>query len=79
MEEPLEGGDGGDSPVAQEGDVSAVGRAGFDRAADLDGEADGLGEQNRDQNQNILETCEKRFYLLEMIICESARARRWRG
>src|SRR5258708_1681866 len=79
VEEPLEGGDGGDSPVAQEGDVAAVGRAGFDRAADLDGEADGLGEQNGHQDENILEACEERFHALEMIIRESGSGRRWRG
>ena len=59
VEEALEGGDGGDGPVAQESYVAAVGGAGLDGAADLDREANGLGEQNRNQDQNILETCEK--------------------
>jgi hypothetical protein len=79
VEEPLEGGNGGDSPVAQESDAAAVRGAGFDEASDLDSKADGLGEQNRNQDKNILETCEKRFHALKMIICESGSARRCRG
>jgi len=79
VEEPLEGGDGGDSPVAQKSDVAAVGGAGFDGTPDLDGKTNRLGEENRNQDENILVPCEERFHALPMIICESESARRWRG
>ena len=67
VEEALEGGDGGDDPVAHQGDVVAVGRAGFDGTAHLNGEADGLREQDRDQDQNILEACEEGFHALQLL------------
>ena len=47
-------------------------------APDLDGEANGLGKQDRDQNENIFETCEKRFHQLGLIIRELGPRRRWR-
>ena len=50
VEEAFERRNGGDGPVADESDVAAVGRSGLDRTADLDGEADGLGEKDRDQD-----------------------------
>jgi hypothetical protein len=76
VEEALKGSDNGDGPIANEGDAAAIGSSGFDWAADLDGEADGLGEQDRDQNQNIFEACEERFHWSKMIIFELARGRR---
>ena len=79
VEEPLEGSDGGNSPIAQKCDVAAVGCARLDGAPNLHGEADSLGKQNRHQHQDIFEPCEERFHALEMIICESACARSWRG
>ena len=77
--EPLEGSDGRDGPVAEKGDTAAVGGTGFDGTSHLDRKADRLGEQNRNQDENILEPCEKRFHALAMIIRESGSARRWRG
>src|SRR5882757_7852678 len=50
VEKPLEGGDGRDRPVAEERDTAAVGGIGFDGPSHLDCKADGLGEQNRDQD-----------------------------
>jgi hypothetical protein len=79
VEEPLEGGDGRHGPVAKKGDTAAVGGTGFDGTSHLDGKADSLGEQDRDQDENILEPCEKRFHALAMIIRESGSARSWRG
>ena len=79
VEEPFEWRDDGDSPVTKEDDVAAIGSAGFNRAADLDGKTNRLGEEDRNQDQNILEACNKGFHALEMIICESSRKRRWQG
>jgi hypothetical protein len=62
MEEPLEGSDGRDGPVTENGDAAAVGSTGFDGTSHLDGKPDGLGKQNRDQDEDILETCEERFH-----------------
>ena len=79
VEETFEWSDDGSSPVAKKNDVAAVGCAGFDWAADLDGKSDGLSEEDRDQDQNIFEACNERFHALAMIICESQPARRWQG
>lgn len=65
MEEPFEWSNGGDGPVPEKRDTAAVRRTGFDRTANLDGEADGLGEKDRDQDQNVLIACNKRFHALE--------------
>ena len=66
----------GDGPVTDESNISAVWEAGFDGAADLDSKSEGLGKQDRNQDQNILEACEERFHALAMIIFEMARERR---
>ncbi len=70
MEEALKRRNDGDGPIADKGDFATVGSAGFDRTPDLDGEADGLGEQHRHQDQNVFETCEEGFHALNMIIRE---------
>jgi len=78
VEEPLERRNGGDGSVTDESDAAAVGCGGVDGAADLNGEADGLGQEDSNQNQNVLETCEERFHALEMIIRELTHGRRCR-
>ena len=79
VEETLEWCHCGDDPIAEQRDTAAIGRARLDGPADLNGKSDGLGEQDRHQDQNILIACDKRFHALVMIICESARMRSWRG
>src|SRR5271163_2325099 len=78
VEELLERRDGGDGPVTDESDAAAVGGGRVDGAAHLNGETDGLGQEDSNQNQNVLETCEERFHALEMIIRELTHGRRCR-
>jgi hypothetical protein len=79
MEETFEWSHGSDSPVTDESDATAVGSAGLNGTANLDGKADGLGEQNSYQNKNVFVACDEGFHALGMIICELTRWRSWRG
>ena len=51
-------------PIPNQSHTAAVRAGRVNWAADLDGKANGLGEQNRNQNQNIFETCKERFHAL---------------
>ena len=78
MEEPLQRRNGQDGPIADQRNARTIRGTGLGWAPDLDGEANGLGKQDRDQNENIFETCEKRFHQLGLIIRELGPQRRWR-
>ncbi len=77
VEEALERGDGSDDPIADEGDLAAVWRAGVDGAAKLNGQGYRLCEQDRDEDEDVLIACKERFHSLKMIICEIASE--WEG
>jgi len=79
VKEALEWSDDRDGPVAEKGDLASIGSARFDGAAHLNGEADGLREQDRDEHQDVFKSCEERFHSLTMIIRELPRGRRWRN
>ncbi len=64
-------------PVADQRHLAPVPRARLDRAANLDRKPDRLREQNRDQDKDVLETCEEGFHALKMIICEMTHL--WEG
>ena len=54
-------------PVAHQGDLVAVGRSELGGTAHLNGQADGLRKQDRNQDKDILESCEEGFHALQLL------------
>ena len=58
----LEGAEEAEGPEAEETDLWGVGIMGVCGAADLDGERDGLREEDRDEDQSVFEAGEEGFH-----------------